>query len=205
VITADLCVIKVGGSLLDWPDLPEHLSVFLRQQRTRSTSGCLVLIAGGGAPADLVRRLDRDHHLGDQTAHRLAIHAMDLTARILAAILSDAVAVDRIVEVFSAWSAGRFPVLIPSPILQDLERPGMAQLPRSWDTTSDSIAAWIARHLGATSLVLLKSASLPKGADRLLAARVGRVDPNFLRFARDLPRVEYLNLRDPSGDLLTLN
>jgi 5-(aminomethyl)-3-furanmethanol phosphate kinase len=201
---ADVSVIKVGGSLLDWPELPDRLTLFLKGQRTRAASGRLVLLAGGGPAVDLVRRLDRDHHLGGETAHRLAIHAMDLTARFLAAILPGSIAVDRLVELFPVWSADRIPVLMPSPILQNIERPGMAQLPRSWDTTSDSIAAWIADHLGARALVLLKSASLPIGADRQMAARLERVDPLFPQLSRALPRVEYLNLRDPAGELLTL-
>ena len=47
----------------------------------------MVLIAGGGPAADVVRVLDRIHGLGDETAHRLALHAMDLTAIILAELL----------------------------------------------------------------------------------------------------------------------
>ena len=176
---ADVSVIKVGGSLLDWPDLPDRLSVFLKGQRTEVASGHRVLLAGGGPAVDLVRRLDRDHHLGGETAHRLAIHAMDLTARCLVAILPGSVAVDRLGELFPVWSSGRIPVLTPSPILQDIERPGMAPLPRTWDMTSDSIAAWIADHLGAKSLILLKSASLPIGADREMAARLERVTHSF--------------------------
>jgi aspartokinase-like uncharacterized kinase len=205
VSCSDCFVIKVGGSLLDWPELPDHLTLFLDRQRARVASGHLLLIAGGGRVADLVRNLDRDHRLGDETAHRLAIQAMDLTARFLAAILPGSVAVDRLTERFQVWSTGRIPVLVPSPILQDIERTGMPRLPRSWDTTSDSIAAWIAAHLGAESLVLLKSASLPSSADRQLAARLERVDALFPRISRVLPRVEFLNLRDPDGDLLTLD
>ncbi len=53
----------------------------------------MLLIAGGGPAADLVRALDRIHGLGDQTAHRLALHAMDLTANILAELLPSTVAV----------------------------------------------------------------------------------------------------------------
>ncbi len=197
---ADVSVIKVGGSLLDWPELPVHLAAFVKGQRARVASGRPGPDSRGRPAANLVRRLDQDHHLGDETAHRLAIHAMDFTARFLAAILPGSVAVDQIAELIPVWVAGRIPVLIPSLIVQEIEGSGTAPLPRSWDTTSDSIAAWIAGLLGATSLVLLKSASLPRGADRQLAARLERVDANFPRIARILPRVEYLNLRDPSGD-----
>ncbi len=204
-MNANVSVIKVGGSLLDWPELPDHLSVFLTSQRTRISNGRLLLIAGGGSAADLVRRLDRDHHLGDEAAHRLAIRAMDLTARFLEAILPGSVVVDSLEERFQVWSAGRIPVLVPTPILKDIERTGVAPLPRRWETTSDSIAAWIAAHLEAGSLVLLKSASLPIGADRQLAARLERVNPLFPRISRVIPRVEYLNLREPDGKLLTLD
>jgi aspartokinase-like uncharacterized kinase len=201
----DVSVIKVGGSLLDWPELPDRLTVFLERQRSRLATDRMILIAGGGATADLVRRLDRDHRLDDETAHRLAIHAMDLSARFLAAIMPGTVAVERLTDRFRAWREGQLPILIPSSILQDIERCGAAPLPRSWDTTSDSIAAWIAGHLGASSLVLLKSASLPEGAGRLEAARLERVDPNFPRIAHGLARVEYVNLRDSAADLLILD
>ena len=38
----------------------------------------------------MVRGLDQIHGLGDETAHRLALHAMDLTAIVLAAALARA-------------------------------------------------------------------------------------------------------------------
>ena len=62
--------------------------------------------------------------------------------------------------------------------------------------TSDTIAAWIALHLAADRLILLKSAPLPVGADRREAARLGLVDPMLPLVARPLQRVEYLNLRE---------
>ena len=69
-------------------------------------------------------------------------------------------------------------------------------MPASWDVTSDSIAARIAAGLHASRLVLLKSASLPPGADRAEAARLGLVDPVFPSVARELKIVEYVCLRE---------
>ena len=57
----------------------------------------------------------------------------------------------------------------------------------------------LADLLGAPELVLLKSAPLPPGIDRSGAARLGLVDPAFPVASRDLARVGYLNLRDPSA------
>ena len=85
---SSLTVIKVGGSLFDWPELPRRMTDFLDARKAVDRDERMVLIAGGGPAADVVRALDRIHGLGDQTAHRLALHAMDLTAIILAAALA---------------------------------------------------------------------------------------------------------------------
>ncbi len=199
-----LTIIKVGGSLLDWIELPARLGYFLADHRSRIAGGCTILIAGGGRAADLVRRLDRDHRLGDETAHRLAIRAMDLSGLFLAAILPGSIIVERMAELPEAWGSGRIPVLIAGPVLEEIERPGVVSLPHSWETTSDSIAARIAVHLEADSLVLLKSTPLRVGASREEAARLERVDPLFPSVSQTIPRVEYLNLRDQSAERLTL-
>ena len=60
---------------------------------------------------------------------------------------------------------------------------GAADVPASWDVTSDSLAAWLAGQLGARRLVLMKQVVLsrdPVSADDL-AAR-GIVDKAFPRF-----------------------
>jgi aspartokinase-like uncharacterized kinase len=140
--------------------------------------------------------MDRIHGLGDQRAHRLAIHALDFSARILESLLPGSVVVDR-PEVIDAVSArGHIAVLAPRRFLEELDERRPDPLPASWDVTSDSIAARIAAGLHASRLVLLKSASLPFGADRAAAARLGLVDPFFPSVARELKTVEYVCLRE---------
>ena len=58
-------VIKVGGSLLDWPPLPRAIGSWLATQ----PAALNVLICGGGPLAETIRRADRDFRLGDETAH----------------------------------------------------------------------------------------------------------------------------------------
>jgi aspartokinase-like uncharacterized kinase len=164
----------------------------------------IVLIAGGGPPANLVRRLDRIHALGEDTSHRLALHSLDFTAMLLSALLPSAVPIDRPSDAARAWGSGSIPVLSPRPVLAEIEHSGAPPLPSSWDVTSDTIAARIACHLGADSLILVKSAGLPAGATRADAARLGWIDPMFPEAARCLTRVEYLNLRDPNAGLVNL-
>jgi aspartokinase-like uncharacterized kinase len=193
---SSVTVIKVGGSLFDWPELPRRLTEMIGARQAADREERLVLIAGGGPAANVVRALDRVHGLGDRSAHRLALHAMDFNAIILAELLRGTVVVQSLENLRAVWSAGLIPIVAPRLILDEIERSGKDCLPASWDVTSDTIAAWMALHIGADRLILLKSAPLPAGTTRLEAARLGLVDPMLPIVARPLPRVEYLNLRE---------
>src|SRR5262249_41024392 len=133
VMRSTLVVLKVGGSLLDWPELPVRLGGLLEARRASHPGERPVLIAGGGPAADFVRALDRAHHLGDPTAHELAIQALGWTARLLAAILPGGTPVDRLEALGPVWSAGGLPVVIPGPVLAEIEPAGQDCLPPSWD------------------------------------------------------------------------
>ena len=78
-------LVKLGGSLLDLPDLGPRLAAFLNAQ----PPGPPLLVVGGGAGADRIRELDRAgrFYRADQ-AHWLAIRAMTSNDRRVAAMLS---------------------------------------------------------------------------------------------------------------------
>jgi aspartokinase-like uncharacterized kinase len=188
-------VIKVGGSLLDWPGLPLRLASFLEDHRADRP----VMIVGGGRVADVVRDLDRIHRLGEERAHALALRALDLSAQVLAGLLPGLAVVDDPSAFEATWSARLFPILTPRRLLETLDALSSDPLPHCWEITTDSIAARIAVLLGAAGLILLKSAPVPPGTTRTDAARLGLVDPAFPEIARPLASVVYLNLRDPGG------
>jgi aspartokinase-like uncharacterized kinase len=192
-------VVKVGGSLLDWPPFPDRLAAYCATRRDDR----VVVIVGGGKAADLVRELDRVHGLGDDRAHRLALHALDLTARIVAAIVPNSEIIDQpeTLALALAWQRGRVPVLVPRTFLDLITTD---PLRASWDVTTDSIAARIAVHLNAIELALLKSTPVPPGTDRAAAARLGLVDPAFPAVSAPIERVTYLNFRDPQAAPETL-
>lgn len=178
-------VIKVGGSLSRRPEVLRRLMAALAAGARGRT---LVVVPGGGPFADAVRRADRRFALGDSPSHWMAVLAMDQYAVLLAHLGGGAALVRGRGEV----AADRLNVLAPASWLARTD-----PLPHSWQVTSDSIAAWVARQLGANMLVLLKDVDglfdrepggrLPAQLQR--RARRGRLDGVVDRyFARALGR-----------------
>jgi 5-(aminomethyl)-3-furanmethanol phosphate kinase len=137
-------VIKVGGSLSARPRALTRLMTALGALARGRT---LVVVPGGGPFANEVRRVDRRFGLADSAAHWMAILAMDQFAYVLAHLAPGAAVVRRRGDI----TAGRLNVLAPTSWLTRAD-----PLPHSWEVTSDSIAAWVARRLHARMLVLLK-------------------------------------------------
>jgi aspartokinase-like uncharacterized kinase len=176
-------VVKVGGGLLAHPGAFHQVTAALASQ---AVGRPVLLIPGGGPFADAVREMVRGTRLSDDTAHWMAVLAMDQFALALGERIAGAVVVESEPEIGRALAAGRVPVLAPSRWLKRAD-----PLPHSWEVTSDSIAAWVAGAVHARRLVLIKPAG---GGRRVGAGAEGApaplVDPQFLRV---LPRgVEHL-------------
>jgi aspartokinase-like uncharacterized kinase len=124
----------------------------------------LLVVPGGGAFADAVRAHDRRFGLRDETAHWMAILAMDQLGWALADLIPGAAPVTEL----ASPPAGAVAVLLPYALLRERD-----PLPASWDVTADSIAAWVAGAAGAGRLVLVKGSSLEA------------VDPYFATAVRD--------------------
>lgn len=183
-------VIKLGGSLLSLPDLAARF----KRVVSRRTDGPFALVVGGGAAADLVREWDRLHRLGDEAAHQLALCAMRLNSELVAGLFPELRPVTNLRELSAETNCGR-PVLVDAAAwLTAAEAAGRPAVPRNWDATSDSIAAWLASELSAAELVLLKSVPRPDG-DVAQAAADGLVDAWFPSAAAGVPRISWGNLR----------
>lgn len=190
-------IIKVGGSLFDLPDLAARLRRLLADLDRRRT----LLVAGGGEAARLVRELDRIHAIGNETAHWLALRCLTLNTHTLHALLPEVgPVVGTPAALRGAWRRRAIPILDGYRFARaDEGSPGA--LPHSWDATSDSLAARAAVLARAPLLVLLKSCSLPAGADVGQAVRAGILDPYFPTALSTLaatarpPEVRIVNLR----------
>jgi 5-(aminomethyl)-3-furanmethanol phosphate kinase len=138
-----LTVVKVGGGLAreSGDGALRALCAAIRQAGARHR---LLIVPGGGELADAVRAYDRRHGLRPETAHRMAILAMDQLGWALADLIPAPACT-------TLEPSGGVSVLLPAAVLLDAD-----PLPASWDVTSDSIAAWLAGAAGAARLVLMK-------------------------------------------------
>lgn len=187
-------VVKVGGSLLDLPDLESRLTGWLKNLPMEN----VLLVPGGGATADVVRDFDRTHRLGEEASHWLALRALTLNAHLLARLLRA-----EVVDGLWGWDAcrqsGSLPVLDVFEFCSTHDTKTVAKsLPHRWAATSDSVAAWVAVTTGARELVLLKSVTLPAVVDWTEAGSRGWVDGCFTDLVRGTPLVvRAVNLRSP--------
>jgi aspartokinase-like uncharacterized kinase len=191
-------VVKVGGSLLSTPRLDLRVASWLRQSCHPT-----VVITGGGVWADQVRELDRRARIGDRRAHELAIRAMSLTGWLVASCCPTAVYVDRwehltacLDKSLGGRSSERLWVFDAAQMLSTEESVrAEGRLPIGWHVTSDSIAAHVAKRLGARQLVLLKSC-LPLGRTVTELASEGYVDQYFAQSAGAIDELTLVRLPD---------
>jgi aspartokinase-like uncharacterized kinase len=164
-----LWVVKLGGSLAHSSHLKRWLSIL------SSAGSAVVIVPGGGPFADQVRALQKRRRFDDATAHHMALLAMEQYGRMLVGLQPGLCAAASRAEIARARRAGLAAVWMPTRmVLAD------SAVAASWDITSDSLAAWLARKLKADRLVLVKSMALP--ASNVLAAALARrgiVDPAF--------------------------
>ena len=141
-------VVKLGGShafsghLADW---------------VAAIAGCagdVVVVPGGGPFADAVRAAQPKIGFDDAAAHHMALLAMEQYGCALASLNGRFVLADSADALVRALDAKQVPVWMPS-------RMALAEdIPASWNTTSGSLAAWLAGRIGARQLLLVKHVSL---------------------------------------------
>jgi len=187
-------VVKLGGSLLTGDYLRNWVETLAQSHPA------LVVVPGGGGFADQVRAAQLRWDFDERTAHRMAILAMEQTAHLLCGLDPR---LGRMVDA-AASDPGMCPpgvrVWFPaSSLLAD------DSIPRCWDVTSDSLAAMLARRLGAKGLVLVKSAPLARFRGSVLDLQAaGVVDGAFHRFGAGSGCPVWLLRRDCSDDLSRL-
>ncbi len=139
-------VVKLGGSVVRSPELPGWLDVIAASKRP------IVIVPGGGALADEVRAAQSKLGFGDGAAHRMALLAMDQLAWAVAGLRSGFEVGDTEQALRASLAHGRVAVWAPYSLVA-----GRSDIPQSWTVTSDSLALWLARRLGAECCYVIKS------------------------------------------------
>jgi Uncharacterized archaeal kinase related to aspartokinases, uridylate kinases len=170
-----LTIVKLGGSYAFSSDLQGWLAAIA------SNAGDIVLVPGGGPFADAVRSAQPRMGFDDDAAHHMALLGMDQYGRALAALNKRFTPAASIAGIRRALRAGNVPVWSPTEMV--LKR---NDIPRSWEVTSDGLAAWLACRIGARRVLLIKHVDPPPDPIRIedLVAR-GVVDRSFAAFLRD--------------------
>lgn len=170
-----LTVVKLGGSYAFSSDLQGWLAAIA------SNAGDIVLVPGGGPFADAIRYAQPRMGFDDDAAHHMALLGMDQYGRALAALNKRFTPAASIAGIRRALRAGNVPVWSPTEMV--LKR---NDIPRSWEVTSDGLAAWLACRIGARRVLLIKHVDPPPDPIRIedLVAR-GVVDRSFVAFLRD--------------------
>jgi hypothetical protein len=139
-------VLKVGGSLAEDP---QSLTNLCQELTFISKSHRIFIVPGGGKFADAIRKFEETYDLSDIVAHKMAILAMDQYGLFLSDIIPDS-HVSYSLEETSNLMNGKLPIFLPSQLMLRED-----SLEKSWDVTSDTIAAYIAGKVNAQKLVLI--------------------------------------------------
>ena len=193
---------KIGGSLFSLADLADRLcSLF------ESTCDRILIVPGGGASADQVRKWDAVFRFPAPLSHQLAIDALSLNARFLASLLPESHIATSLDEIHNTKS--QVNIVDVASLLREIQRQGAEIPPPGWHVTSDSLAGWLASHLAVDQLVLVKSVEPPA----LIPISGGQVSSDQHRLPEqpvdawfstpipNLPPVSWCNLRDETRSL----
>ncbi|WP_440953459.1 amino acid kinase family protein [Methanococcoides sp. FTZ1] len=129
-------VLKLGGSLIEQAEnlLKEVDSHF----GDRENDVKILVVPGGGIFANSIREASRKYSLTDDASHWMAIASMEQYAY----MLNDMTGIPLIDDTDHIPKG--VSILLPYKMLKDTD-----ELEHSWDVTSDTIAAWVARRTGA--------------------------------------------------------
>ncbi len=145
-------VIKFGGSITERGtkqqinQLGEILSKLFFTKRN------FIIVPGGGIFAESIRKIQKKLPFTGDTAHWMAIHAIEQHGLLLKEIIPNSIIVN--VMKFKPTQVNS---LNKIPILSVLDFTyNESKLEHSWNTTSDSIACEIASYLGIKRIIFLK-------------------------------------------------
>lgn len=168
-------VIKLGGSLMNDKASLIHCLNTIDQACTDKT----VIVPGGGHFAEQIRSMQKNWEFNNRIAHQMALLAMQQMALLIYSLKQNFVLADNVSSIQQALTNHSIVIWRP-----DINELNASKVKASWEVTSDSLAAWLAKQLTATELILVKSIKTPiyKNTDIADMQKMGLVDNAFIEF-----------------------
>jgi len=140
-------IVKLGGS---WVSNPELLKLIDKLYNYRNEP--IVLVVGGGKFVDAIRFAHEQINFDEGLAHKLSVKSTEIYARILKNIAPKKIS---FVKCFSEInSKKKLEIFLPyKELIKD------KLLKKNWESTSDSIACWLARKIKGKGVIFIKSVS----------------------------------------------
>ena len=165
-----MIIVKIGGSLYSSP----HLKAWCDQLASIHQQS-IVIVPGGGPFADQIREVDNKWKLSDTLAHNMAVMSMQQFGCLLANVNKKLKIIDTINSISGTGAMLWLPY---NDVVTECD------YPENWQTTSDSLALWLACKSSANHLCLVKSAEIDdKSTDQLIDSDL--VDSYFSTAAKN--------------------
>lgn len=145
-----LWVIKIGGSLYNSEYLVEWLNTLSNCNKQN-----IIIVPGGGPFANQVRVVDQQYGLDQVLAHNMAVLGMQQFGYLLASLCPKLCLAASNEQIHACWNQAKAAVWEPFDMVNRY-----CKLEKSWDVTSDSLAAWLASFLSVDRMLFVKSAEI---------------------------------------------
>ena len=145
-------VLKIGGSWITNPNL-----ITLLKRLDKKKRGKIIIVAGGGCFADSVRYAFKKTRMSENLANSLALKSTEIFSSYMKEINKNFYLTSN--KCFKKKSIN---VWLPSVILSNEK-----SFKKNWNSTSDSVAAWLSKNIQAEGLVFVKSLEKFKKINKL--------------------------------------
>lgn len=165
-----LWVIKIGGSLYNSHYLLDWLTAISECENYN-----FVVVPGGGPFADQIRHADSKYKLDQALVHNMAVLSMQQYAYVMKSLCPELKLVNSKDQIQKCMADKKSAIWEPFDMVSK-----NCDLEKTWDTTSDSIAGWLAKFINADQLLFIKSSDITlrdKTINELLYAKC--IDSNL--------------------------
>ena len=144
-------IVKIGGSWINNP----NLSNLIKNLQRLSNKDNIIIVSGGGVFSDSVRLVYESKRMSEKTGNYIALKATELFSHLLKEIDKNICLVDDIESL--GFSNKMLKIWLPSMILKN-----DSTFIKNWESTSDSVAAWLHSKINSSGLLYVKSLTFEK-------------------------------------------